>query len=89
MGGMYLDNVDEQLELQTLDRLDPGESGVIVDVDTQRPLGRRLLDMGLTPGASFAVLRRAPLGDPLEVSLPDMLVSLRSYEAALVRVRLT
>jgi ferrous iron transport protein A len=72
----------------TLDQLEPGESGVIMDVDTSRPLGRRLLDVGIAPGVSTRVVRRAPLGDPIEISLPDTLVSLRSYEAALVSVHL-
>lgn len=72
----------------TLNRLDPGETAVILDVDTGRSLGRRLLDMGIAPGVRAKVVRRAPLGDPIEISLPDMLVSLRSYEAALVSVQL-
>ena len=72
----------------TLNRLDPGETAVILDVDTARSLGRRLLDMGIAPGVRAKVVRRAPLGDPIEISLPDMLVSLRSYEAALVSVQL-
>ena len=72
----------------TLDQLEPGDSGIIMDVDTSRPLGRRLLDVGIAPGVSTRVVRRAPLGDPIEISLPDTLVSLRSYEAALVSVHL-
>lgn len=72
----------------TLDRLDPGDAAIIVDVDTSRPLGRRLLDVGIAPGVSARVVRRAPLGDPIEISLPDTLVSLRAYEAALVSVQL-
>lgn len=73
---------------RTLDQLESGEAGLILDVDASLPLGRRLLDMGIAPGALARVLRRAPLGDPMEISLPDTLVSLRSYEAALVKVRL-
>ena len=76
------------VDVRTLDQLDSGEAGLILDVDTSRPLGRRLLDMGISPGARTRVVRRAPWGDPMEISLPDMLVSLRSYEAALVTVRL-
>lgn len=73
---------------RTLDQLEPGEAGLILDVDASLPLGRRLLDMGISPGALACVVRRAPLGDPMEISLADTLVSLRSYEAALVKVRL-
>lgn len=72
----------------TLDQLESGEAGLVVEIDTSRPLGRRLLDVGITPGVFARVVRRAPLGDPIEISLPDTLVSLRSYEAALVSVHL-
>ena len=71
----------------TLDQLAPGESAVIVDVDARAPMGRRLLDVGIAPGVRARGIRRAPLGDPMEICLPDMLVSLRCYEAALVRVQ--
>lgn len=73
----------------TLDQLEPGQTCLILDVDASRPLGRRLLDVGIAPGARTRVVRRAPLGDPIEISLPDTLLSLRSYEAALVKVRLS
>ena len=88
MSELELRALDAVAGVCTLDQLDSGEAGLILDVDTARPLGRRLLDMGIAPGVRTKVVRRAPLGDPMEISLPDMLVSLRSYEAALVQVRL-
>ena len=45
---------------------------------------RRLLAMGLIPGAEFTVLRRAPLGDPVEIELLSFRLSLRADEAAAV-----
>ncbi len=46
----------------------------------------RLLSMGLTPGTEFLVERRAPLGDPVEISLRGFRLSLRREEAAQLRV---
>ena len=46
----------------------------------------RLLSMGLTPGTEFLVERRAPLGDPVEISLRGFRLSLRRAEAAQLRV---
>jgi ferrous iron transport protein A len=47
----------------------------------------RLLSMGLTPGTRFRVERRAPLGDPVEISLRGFRLSLRRNEAAALRVQ--
>jgi ferrous iron transport protein A len=43
---------------------------------------RRLLDMGLVKGAEFRLVRRAPLGDPVEIDLRGYRLSLRQDEAA-------
>jgi ferrous iron transport protein A len=48
--------------------------------------GRRLMEMGLIEGAVLAVLRRAPLGDPLHIRLGDYELSLRGREAELIDV---
>lgn len=50
------------------------------------PFGRRLMEMGLVEGAELAVLRRAPLGDPLHIRLGDYELSLRGREAELIDV---
>ena len=50
------------------------------------PIRRRLLEMGLCPGVALDVIRRAPLGDPLEVRVRGYLLSLRLDQAAQVSV---
>ncbi len=50
---------------------------------------RRLLEMGLTPGIGVELLRRAPLGDPIELRVRGYLLSLRADQAALVQLTLT
>lgn len=49
-------------------------------------LSHRLMEMGLIEGTEVEVVRRAPLGDPLQVRLGDYELSLRSSEADLVEV---
>jgi ferrous iron transport protein A len=68
--------------------LAPGARAVVVEVDDSTPAGRRLLDLGLVPGTAIRVLRRAPLGDPVEYELRGYRLCLRRREAARVRVRL-
>lgn len=47
---------------------------------------QRLLDMGLTRGSTVEVVRRAPLGDPLEVRLRGFRLTLRRAEAEQITV---
>lgn len=47
---------------------------------------RKLLSMGLTPGAEFSVTRVAPMGDPVEIKVRGFALSLRRGEAEAVSV---
>lgn len=69
-----------------LDRLAPGEAGVIARVESRDGIGRRLLDLGFIPGTPVRVVRRAPLGDPVSFELRGSRICLRRTEAARVFV---
>ena len=43
-----------------------------------------LFDMGVTPGAEIFLRKKAPLGDPLEVTIRGYELTLRKTEAACV-----
>jgi ferrous iron transport protein A len=47
---------------------------------------KKLLAMGLTPGAVFSVTRYAPMGDPIEISVRGFALTLRKNEAAVLLV---
>ncbi len=49
---------------------------------------RRLIDMGLTPGTCVTLVKIAPFGDPMELSLRGYELSLRKADAAQITVRL-
>ncbi len=68
--------------LRTLDELPIGESAVVHRVACQQRVGRRLMEMGLLPGTRIEMVRRAPLGDPLEIRLRGYLLSLRRADAS-------
>jgi len=72
-----------------LDRLTAGQSGTVTSVLGSGAIRRRLLEMGLTPGIRVELLRRAPLGDPIELRVRGYLLSLRADQAALVQLTLT
>lgn len=70
--------------LKTLDQFRIGETGLIKKVEGEGRLRRRLFDMGVTPGATVYLRKKAPLGDPLEVTIRGYELTLRKSEAQLV-----
>ncbi|HDN62759.1 MAG TPA: ferrous iron transport protein A, partial [Candidatus Bathyarchaeota archaeon] len=69
-----------------LSDLKVGEKGVVSRVVGDRATRRRLLDMGLTRGTEVVVVRKAPLGDPIELLLKGYNLSLRKSECENVYV---
>jgi Fe2+ transport system protein FeoA len=70
--------------LKTLDQFKIGETGLIKKVEGDGRLRRRLFDMGVTPGATVYLRKKAPLGDPLEITIRGYELTLRKSEAELV-----
>lgn len=70
--------------LKTLDKFVVGETGLIKKVEGEGRLRRRLLDMGVTPGATVYLRKKAPLGDPIEITIRGYELTLRKSEAELV-----
>ncbi|MBK7257018.1 MAG: ferrous iron transport protein A [Ignavibacteriae bacterium] len=69
-------------EIVSLSSLAPGESGTIQQMQgLGRNARQRLLEMGLMQGVRIRLVRRAPLGDPLEIHLKGYRLMLRDSEA--------
>lgn len=66
----------------TLKEMKPGEQGKIISIGEKGPMRRRIMDMGITPGADIKVVKAAPLGDPIEVTIRGYELSLRKEEAS-------
>ena len=69
-----------------LSDLEPGAWAIIAQLPDGMPSLTRLREMGLLPGTRLQFVRRAPLGDPVEISVRGALLSLRDSEAALIEV---
>ena len=65
-----------------------GETGVIRLVGGDGKIRRRLFDMGVTPGAEVYLRKRAPLGDPIEITLRGYELTLRKSEADVVTMEI-
>ena len=69
-----------------LSELSVGEKGTILSVDGEKRIRRRLFDMGVTPGTSVLLRKKAPLGDPIEIAIRGYELTLRSTEAACITI---
>ena len=69
---------------KTLDQFAIGEKGVVKSVTAEGAIKRRLFDMGVTPGAEVYMRKRAPLGDPIEITIRGYELTLRKSEAVCV-----
>lgn len=67
---------------KSLDELMPGTKGKVIKIGSKGHVRRKLLDMGLTPGAEFNVKGAAPMGDPIEIEVKGYCLTLRKKEAA-------
>lgn len=71
----------------TICQLAPTQTGIVIRVVGESTLRSHLLEMGFTRGTEIEFVRRAPLGDPIDVILRGYRLSLREREACSVVVR--
>ena len=67
-----------------LSQFNIGETGRITNVEGEGRIRRRLFDMGITPGADVYLRKKAPLGDPIEITIRGYELTLRKEEADLI-----
>lgn len=72
-----------------LTQLKDGSTAIIKDI----PVGHdehitRLRELGLVPGTKIRVVRRAPLGDPIEVAVRGSRIAMRRSEARHIEILL-
>ena len=74
--------------LKKLSEFNIGETGQIKKVEGEGRIRRRLFDMGITPGADIYLRKKAPLGDPIEITIRGYELTLRKDEASMVEIEL-
>jgi len=77
------------IETKTLRDLKIGQTGVVVRVKGKGSIKQRMMDMGVVSGSEVRVIRVAPLGDPIEISLKGYNLSLRKSEAQDIMVEIS
>lgn len=71
---------------ESLSTIPLGQKGRVLGYALPPEQRQRLLEMGLTVGAQFEVVRFAPMGDPIDIKVRGYHLSLRKNEAAGVLV---
>jgi len=83
----YLVDNKGDFTMATLADMQPGDLGRVCGFSGGDVVYRqKLLSMGLTPNTYFEVIRRAPLGDPIQIRVHAYFLSLRQAEAALLKI---
>ena len=72
----------------TLRDLNIGETAVVGTVGGEGALRQHFLDMGLIPGEEVTLVKFAPMGDPMELSIHGYELTLRLDDAARIGVTL-
>ncbi len=73
--------------MKTVNDLAIGEQGIVLSLGCSGALRRRIIDMGITPGAHIIMRKAAPMGDPIEINVRGYELSIRRSEAAEIVIR--
>jgi Fe2+ transport system protein FeoA len=65
----------------TLAQLAVGATATVIGIEGETPVSRRLLEMGVVPGATVRVVKTAPFGCPLEIKVKNSHLAVRRAEA--------
>jgi ferrous iron transport protein A len=72
----------------TLREAQVGQTVKVVKLHGAGPVKRRIMDMGITKGQLVKVIRVAPLGDPIEVTVRGYELSVRKADCEMIEVEL-
>jgi len=75
-----------QAQTIRLDELQPGEKATIQQIRGTAGEEVQLMELGLLPGTTVELIKRAPMGDPIEIRVRRYHLSIRCLEARSVLV---
>jgi len=73
--------------MMNLTNLPVGETAKVIAVNGNNQIAKRLMEMGVVPGASVRMIKSAPFGDPLEVRVRGYHLAMRKSEADQIEVQ--
>lgn len=75
------DNGGDKMKNKRLNELKLGETGIILKIEGDKKLRKRLMDMGMLPGTDVKIVKVAPLGDPIEMKIKGFHLTIRKEDA--------
>jgi Fe2+ transport system protein FeoA len=78
--------LQKTLNDSSLAHLPVGVHARVISVTGSNAVARRLMEMGVVPGAPVRVIKTAPLGDPMEIRVRGYHLALRRTEAQTITV---
>lgn len=76
------------ISMKTISDMKIGETAMVTGLTCTGALRRRIIDMGLTPGAAVLLRKTAPMGDPLELNVRGYSLSIRLDQAKTIQIEL-
>ena len=64
-----------------------GDTVTVARLHGEGALKRRIMDMGITKGVSIYVRKKAPLGDPIEITVRGYELSIRKADAEMIELK--
>ena len=74
------------MPLKTLNSLEPGDTEIIKQFESNSRLQSRLVEMGVLSGIKIRMIKKTPFHGPLEVKIRSYHLSLRWQDAAQILV---
>lgn len=72
---------------KTLDEIRPGAFVTVINIADDGNIKRRIMDIGILPGVCIEVVKLAPLGDPIQISLLGFDMVMRRSDASKIIVK--
>lgn len=70
----------------TLKNAKIGQTVTVKRLNGAGAVRRRIMDMGITKGTSIYILKFAPLGDPIEITVRGYELSIRKEDADMIEI---
>ena len=71
----------------SLDKLPLQQKGIILELNCNLSIKKRLLDLGLIPGTYITPVLRSPFGEPTAFEFRNTIISIRNNDTSLIKVK--
>ena len=72
--------------MKNISNLKINEVGVVKKVTASGEFRRRIIDMGVIPGAKIKMIKSAPFGDPIQIKIHGYNLSIRKSETEKIEI---